>query len=491
MELQKKQNQEKNRVAYILGVLILTVLEIINIMSLMVHVGNKGSLIMRIVVEALVIVALVAGYAKFKYDSAYPKICGTCLMLTYAIVIFASNNIAMQALVYPIILVSVLFTDRLFSQITMVLASVISIVYSVKITFSVPEEKNQVLMQTIFIVVSGVVSCIIVKLHKAHADENIQEVKNQMDASAKVASEIMELSEKLAEKFDVANENASVLTESMENSHNSVKEIAASVRVTAEAIEQQTKMTSVIQSSLESMEKETVSMKDASKVSKDAIVEGAGIVEELKTTATETARINLETRTTTEELDNRIKEVEVIIGTIKSISDQTNLLALNASIEAARAGEAGKGFAVVADEIRKLAEETQESAGKITEIIEKLTTDVEGASESMQRAAESSDQQNEMVGSTGEKFDLIEEKVEELHKAMTSLTDEVDGILASNTQITDSITNLSASSEEVSASADESLTVFETCMNALKELNGTLDEIHEISGQMKALVLEK
>ena len=200
----------------------------------------------------------------------------------------------MQALVYPIILVAVLFTDRLFAKITMVLASVLSIIYSVKITFTVHEAKNLVVTQTIFIIVAGIVSCIIVNMHKKHTDENIQEVKNQMDAGAKVAAEVMGLSEKLAEKFDIASENASVLTESMENSHNSVKEIAASVRVTAEAIEQQTKMTSVIQTSLENMEKETVSMKDASKVSKDAIVEGAGIVEELKTTATETTRINLE-----------------------------------------------------------------------------------------------------------------------------------------------------------------------------------------------------
>ncbi len=491
MDLQKRQNQEKNRVAYILGVIIMVVLEAINITSLLAAKGNIGSLLFRTIIDAVIIVVLMAGYAKFKYEEVYAKICGCGLIIAYVIVLFLNTNIAMQALIYPIILTSVLFTNRQFTGVTVGVTGVLNLIYCIKMCLTAVDVTDQVVIQTVCIITTGIVSYILVKVQVAHADENLDEVKKQMEANTKVAAEIIDLSEKLSEKFDVAKENASVLTDSMNNSHNSVEEIAASVRVTAEAIEQQTKMTNDIQSSLESAESETVSMKEAAQVSKEAIVEGAGIVKELKIKAEETSAINLTTRSTTEELNNRIKEVEVIIGTIKSISDQTNLLALNASIEAARAGEAGKGFAVVADEIRKLAEETQESTGKITDIIEKLTADVEEASDNMQKAAESSDQQNVMVGATGEKFGLIEDKVETLHGAVIRLTGEVEGILSSNKQINDSITNLSATSEEVSASADESIAIFETCMSALEELNGTLGEIHEISAQMKILVQKK
>lgn len=63
-----------------------------------------------------------------------------------------------------------------------------------------------------------------------------------------------------------------------------------------------------------------------------------------------------------------VERVNELTNEILSISSQTNLLALNASIEAARAGEAGKGFAVVADEIRKLADDSRETAGKIQNI---------------------------------------------------------------------------------------------------------------------------
>lgn len=71
-----------------------------------------------------------------------------------------------------------------------------------------------------------------------------------------------------------------------------------------------------------------------------------------------------------------ISQIGLLADTILAITNQTNLLALNAAIEAARAGDAGRGFAVVADEIRKLAEQSSNTASGIQDIVKNVYSSV-------------------------------------------------------------------------------------------------------------------
>jgi methyl-accepting chemotaxis protein len=81
------------------------------------------------------------------------------------------------------------------------------------------------------------------------------------------------------------------------------------------------------------------------------------------------------------EIANQIVDLSAQTGQIANVSDlvadlanQTNMLALNAAVEAARAGEQGKGFSVVAGEIRKLADQSKQSAERINALAEDIQT---------------------------------------------------------------------------------------------------------------------
>lgn len=64
-------------------------------------------------------------------------------------------------------------------------------------------------------------------------------------------------------------------------------------------------------------------------------------------------------------LSEHTDEIAKISTLVSDLASETNMLALNAAVEAVRAGTHGKGFAIVAAEIRKLADQSKESAQKI------------------------------------------------------------------------------------------------------------------------------
>ena len=152
--------------------------------------------------------------------------------------------------------------------------------------------------------------------------------------------------------------------------------------------------------------------------------------------------------------DSAIK-IKEAIDLITAIAEETNLLSLNASIEAARAGDAGRGFAVVATQIQKLAEQSNESALTIDQIINELLNDSAQAVEIMKELKEIIEKQNEHVAETGAIFAEVMDGIDSSIVGVGNIREKSAELDGARTGVVDIVQNLSAIAEENAASTEE------------------------------------
>lgn len=185
-------------------------------------------------------------------------------------------------------------------------------------------------------------------------------------------------------------------------------------------------------------------------------------------------------------LGERSKEIGQIVETISGIAGQTNLLALNAAIEAARAGEQGRGFAVVAEEVRKLAEQSQEAAKKIAELIGEIQGDTDEAVVAMQNGTQEVKTGAEVVNAAGIAFREITNLVTEISGQVKEISAATQQMASGSQQIVDAVKKIDASSklasdesQSVSSAAEEQLASMEEIASSSQSLANLAQELQQ------------
>jgi len=188
-------------------------------------------------------------------------------------------------------------------------------------------------------------------------------------------------------------------------------------------------------------------------------------------------------------LSENSAKINNITTVITQIAEQTSLLSLNASIEAARAGDAGKGFAIVAEEVRKLAEQSTNSASQISNLISNIQSDTDLVVNSIDSQMNDVSTGIKLIDEAGLTFKGIMNRSDNLStllQDLTALSEEMSAQSHEVTSYVDQMKNVakdaSNHSQSVVSSAKEQLSDVENnlkLVNILNELSIKLEILIE------------
>ena len=178
-------------------------------------------------------------------------------------------------------------------------------------------------------------------------------------------------------------------------------------------------------------------------------------------------------------------KIRAAVDLITSIAEETNLLSLNASIEAARAGEQGRGFAVVAGQIQKLAEQSNESAGSIADIIGELLKDSENSVQVMEEVQKIMNEQQEKLQATRKQIAEVGDGISGAAQAAGMIRQQTEHCNSARANVADVISNLSAISEQNAASTEETTASMEEMNAAINLLAESARQLQELSKSLE------
>lgn len=319
------------------------------------------------------------------------------------------------------------------------------------------------------------------------------EIDGLADCTNKLAERLREVVDRIQKNSGILNSDSVKLNDVVSDTSSSVSNVVSAMDDVAHGATNQAETSSdlmanieelsakldMITSHIDELNETTKSVSDDAMDTKHIMNELLGINEDTKNSVEAIVNQSRDTL-------NAVEEINSIVRAIEEITTQTNLLSLNASIEAARAGESGRGFAVVAGEIGALAQQSADSAKKISIIISNIVSQVEKSSALSDDLSKNASHQINKLADTQRTMETVLSGVEDISTNTDSIYSEVKSLMLIKDSISDSVETLSATSQENAAASQEtsaSATVIEGNMSVLKDssddISNVASDLHE------------
>ncbi|CAJ1002615.1 methyl-accepting chemotaxis protein [Brevibacillus aydinogluensis] len=187
-------------------------------------------------------------------------------------------------------------------------------------------------------------------------------------------------------------------------------------------------------------------------------------------------------------LGARSEAIGEIVQVITGIASQTNLLALNAAIEAARAGEQGRGFAVVADEVRKLAEQSENSAQEIARLIGDIQLETGQVIAAMNQGTAETEAGSVAVREAGMAFQRIVSAAQAVAEQIQEVSAATEQMTAGVQQVASSMDEMNRLAQEAAVHTQGAAANSEEQLASMQEIARSSENLNRLSQQLQQMI---
>ena len=350
----------------------------------------------------------------------------------------------------------------------------------------------------VFVIVTWVINPIVRLSNRVHsladmdfrADQKLALLGRRRDETGSMARALTHMRQEMVKVVNGITSHSKELFDASANMSETAAHTTASViaqGATSQAQETQTATENVILmgNMIEDTNKEIEELRNSARGMRSSAEKALDILKQLNEVNNQTkAAIGTiyEQTNTTNASALKIKEATDIIT---DIAEETNLLSLNASIEAARAGEQGRGFAVVASQIQKLAEQSNESARQIGDIINQLMADSEKSVDTMKDVQQVIGRQDEYVANTEESFHEVNDGIQKSIDGIRTIAEKTEQLDQARVKVVDVVQNLTAIAEENAAGTEETSASAAEVGNTMTQMADEAKHLSDIANKME------